>query len=86
MKNEVLAIITDAHNCHAMTEELIDVWWGSLTPAEKAEIYTASLEDREQLAMTVCGGVRKADTLGALLQLGNAAMKQMREIQEADRA
>lgn len=42
--NDVLSVVMDQHNCHAMTEELLDTWWNSLAPEEKAEVHLASLD------------------------------------------
>lgn len=40
----ILTVVMDDHNVHCLTETHLDTWWASLPPAEKAEIYDASLE------------------------------------------
>jgi hypothetical protein len=42
--NHILAIVSDEHNCHPMTEELLDTWWSSLAPEDKADIYVLHLD------------------------------------------
>lgn len=49
--NHVLCFVMDQHNCHAMTEELLDTWWNSLAPEQKAEIHLASLDTPEDKAL-----------------------------------
>ena len=35
-RNSVFTIVSDDHNVHCMTEDMIDAWWASLSPDEKA--------------------------------------------------
>lgn len=40
----IYAVVSDEHNLIAMTEGMLDVWFLSLSPERKAEIYEADLD------------------------------------------
>ena len=42
-RTSVYAIAMDDHNVHCMTEDMLDAWWASLTPEEKAVAFEADL-------------------------------------------
>lgn len=35
-RNSVFTLAADDHNVHCMTEDMVDAWWASLSPDEKA--------------------------------------------------
>lgn len=43
-RNSVYAIALDDHNVHCMTEDMLDEWWVSLSPEQKAVVYEADLD------------------------------------------
>jgi hypothetical protein len=40
----MLAVAADNYNVHHLTEEMLDVWWASLFPQEKAAVYEADTD------------------------------------------
>jgi hypothetical protein len=43
-KDGIFAIVSDDHNVHCLTEAMLDAWWASLPPTEKAVIYEADTD------------------------------------------
>lgn len=35
-RNSIFTVAADDHNIHCMTEDMIDEWWASLSPEQKA--------------------------------------------------
>jgi hypothetical protein len=42
-RKSIYTVASDEHSLHCMTEDMIDVWWASLSPDEKAIHFEADL-------------------------------------------
>jgi hypothetical protein len=40
----IYTVVSDDHNVHCMTEDMLDAWWASLPPEQKATVYEADLD------------------------------------------
>lgn len=40
----IYTVVSDEHNVHCMTEGMLDAWWASLPPEQKAVVYEADLD------------------------------------------
>ncbi|MBN9614219.1 MAG: hypothetical protein BGO25_05720 [Acidobacteriales bacterium 59-55] len=43
-KDSIYTIISDDHNVHCITADMLDAWWASLPPEQKAIYFEADLE------------------------------------------
>jgi hypothetical protein len=53
----ILTVAMDQHNVHCMTEDMLDEWFRSLTPAEKADIFDAHLGAPDLLSAHADGSI-----------------------------